>query len=183
MQLILQNLSDALRDINEHRLSKFEFALLLVKIQEQLLEDDIQYNFVEHLYTGTQVRYSIFCRSVRCICHSRRGQQLARIHNAAKSANFNPPACTITSPNLELDTTSRHPQVPIEADILPLPSSIGSESPDAIADLRPKLPENLVKEFGHDGIGEFNPAEYTGEDKRAADLDEQLKYLDKPKMM
>jgi len=34
---------------------QFEFACLLVKIQEQLLEDDIQYNFVEHLYSGPQV--------------------------------------------------------------------------------------------------------------------------------
>ena len=54
-QLILHNLTDAFRDINEHRLSKFEFALLMVKIQEQLLEDDIQYNFVEHLYSGPQI--------------------------------------------------------------------------------------------------------------------------------
>lgn len=34
---------------------QFEFAYLLVKIQEQLLEDDVQYNFVEHFYTGEAV--------------------------------------------------------------------------------------------------------------------------------
>jgi hypothetical protein len=34
---------------------QFEFAYLLVKVQEQLLEDDVQYNFVEHFYTGEVV--------------------------------------------------------------------------------------------------------------------------------
>jgi len=37
---------------------QFEFAYLLVKVQEQLLEDDIQYNFVEHFYTGETVPLS-----------------------------------------------------------------------------------------------------------------------------
>lgn len=53
--LVLHNLCDALKDVNEHRLTKFEFAYLMVKIQEQMLEDDIQYNFVEHLYSGVAV--------------------------------------------------------------------------------------------------------------------------------
>ena len=37
-----------LKDLNENRLSKFEMALLLIKIMEDLLPDDIQYNWVQN---------------------------------------------------------------------------------------------------------------------------------------
>ena len=70
-QLILHNLTDAFRDINEHRLSKFEFALLMVKIQEQLLEDDIQYNFVEHLYSGPQIPLTPHCEPLQNVAEDK----------------------------------------------------------------------------------------------------------------
>ena len=37
-----------LKDLNENRLSKFEMALLLIKIMEDFLPDDIQYNWVQN---------------------------------------------------------------------------------------------------------------------------------------
>ena len=37
-----------LKDLNENRLSKFEIALLWLKIMEDFLPDDIQYNWVHH---------------------------------------------------------------------------------------------------------------------------------------
>ena len=37
-----------LKDLNENRLSKFEMALLLIKIMEDFLPDDIHYNWVQH---------------------------------------------------------------------------------------------------------------------------------------
>mmetsp|Transcript_41425 Transcript_41425/g.130436 ORF Transcript_41425/g.130436 Transcript_41425/m.130436 type:complete len:359 (-) Transcript_41425:41-1117(-) len=55
--MVLDDICDVLRDINENRLNKFELALSLVKLQERLLDDDIQYNFVEHFYTGTNVPF------------------------------------------------------------------------------------------------------------------------------
>mmetsp|Transcript_22202 Transcript_22202/g.52558 ORF Transcript_22202/g.52558 Transcript_22202/m.52558 type:complete len:511 (+) Transcript_22202:48-1580(+) len=51
----VEEICDCLKDINEHRLSKFEFALFVHKLQETMLDDDIQYNFVEHFYTGADV--------------------------------------------------------------------------------------------------------------------------------
>ena len=42
----------SLKDVNENRLSKFELALLLTKYSEVMLTADVQYNFVQHLYTG-----------------------------------------------------------------------------------------------------------------------------------
>ena len=41
--MVLDDICDVLRDINENRLNKFELALSLVKLQERLLDDDIQY--------------------------------------------------------------------------------------------------------------------------------------------
>ncbi|EKX34672.1 hypothetical protein GUITHDRAFT_146998 [Guillardia theta CCMP2712] len=45
----LSTIASALKDNNEHRLSKFEFALMVSKIMEDFLQDDISYNWVEHL--------------------------------------------------------------------------------------------------------------------------------------
>jgi len=50
--VLLSNVCDGLKDINENKLSKFELALLITKISDVMLDDDIQYNFVEHLYTS-----------------------------------------------------------------------------------------------------------------------------------
>jgi len=119
--LILHNLCDAFKDINEHRLTKFEFACLLVKVQEQLLEDDIQYNFVEHLYSGQQV--------------------------------------------------------PLAPQIEPLQHCI--EDKTAIENLMPDLPEDLAKDFGHDGRGEFDPETYKGNLTKAANYDAQMAYFKK----
>ena len=46
------------KDVNENRLSKFELALGLVKILEDLLEDDVQFNFVQQLAGDQRVRPS-----------------------------------------------------------------------------------------------------------------------------
>ena len=119
--LILHNLCDALKDVNEHRLTKFEFAFLMVKIQEQLLEDDIQYNFVEHFYSG--------------------------------------------------------PQVPLAPQIEPLQHMV--EDKNAIDHLMPDLPEDLAKEFGHDGKGDFDPAVYKGNLTKASNYDAQMQYFKK----
>ena len=35
------------QDLNENRLSKFETCLLLVKIMEDFLSDDVQFNWVQ----------------------------------------------------------------------------------------------------------------------------------------
>ena len=48
----LDNLSDALLDINENRVSKFELALLLTKFVDDITVEDVQYNFTEHFYTN-----------------------------------------------------------------------------------------------------------------------------------
>eukprot|EP00960_Hanusia_phi_P060550 764539-Hanusia_phi.AAC.4 len=40
--MVLEDVCDVLRDINENRLNKFELALSLIKLQERLLDDDIQ---------------------------------------------------------------------------------------------------------------------------------------------
>jgi hypothetical protein len=44
------------KDLNENRLSKFEIALGLNKILEDFLEEDISFNYVQHLYGTTRVR-------------------------------------------------------------------------------------------------------------------------------
>ena len=44
------------KDINENRLSKFELALGLVKCMEDFLEDDVQFNFVQHFQGTARVR-------------------------------------------------------------------------------------------------------------------------------
>ena len=48
MQVKLYAIARPLEDLNENRLSKFEFALLITKIMEDFLSSDIQYNFVQH---------------------------------------------------------------------------------------------------------------------------------------
>ena len=40
-------LKNLMKDINENRLSKFELALGLVKVIEDFVEDDVQYNFIQ----------------------------------------------------------------------------------------------------------------------------------------
>lgn len=42
----------ALKDLNENRLTKFEFALYVFKLMEAFLTDDVSYNFAEHFYTS-----------------------------------------------------------------------------------------------------------------------------------
>jgi len=48
---ILDNMEDAFKDLNENRLTKFEIALLLVKMSEDATTEAIEYNFVEHFHT------------------------------------------------------------------------------------------------------------------------------------
>ena len=40
-------IAEPLRDLNENRLSKFEASLLWVRIMEDFLQDDVQYNYVQ----------------------------------------------------------------------------------------------------------------------------------------
>jgi hypothetical protein len=47
------------KDINENRLSKFELALGITKCIEDFLEDDVQFNFVQHLTGDGRVRPSV----------------------------------------------------------------------------------------------------------------------------
>ncbi len=46
-----QDLADAMRDVNENRLSKFELALLITKIIDDVTLEEVQFNFVEHFYS------------------------------------------------------------------------------------------------------------------------------------
>jgi hypothetical protein len=39
-------LRQALKDLNEHRMTKFEFALYVTKLLEDFLTDDVTFNFV-----------------------------------------------------------------------------------------------------------------------------------------
>lgn len=41
----------ALRDVNENRLSKFELALLISKMIDDVTLEEVQFNFVEHFYS------------------------------------------------------------------------------------------------------------------------------------
>mmetsp|Transcript_53978 Transcript_53978/g.110155 ORF Transcript_53978/g.110155 Transcript_53978/m.110155 type:complete len:852 (+) Transcript_53978:538-3093(+) len=43
----LSYISEPLKDLNENRLNKFEFALLITKMMEDMLDDDVQYNWVQ----------------------------------------------------------------------------------------------------------------------------------------
>ena len=43
----------------------------MVKIQEQLLEDDIQYNFVEHLYSGPQIPLTPHCEPLQNVAEDK----------------------------------------------------------------------------------------------------------------
>ena len=45
------DLAESLRDVNENRLSKFELALLLCKLIDDVTLEEVQYNFVEHFYS------------------------------------------------------------------------------------------------------------------------------------
>jgi len=49
-QQILKLHTGFLKDINENRINKFEIALGLVKLMEDFLEKDVQFNFVQHFY-------------------------------------------------------------------------------------------------------------------------------------
>jgi hypothetical protein len=46
----------SLKDLNENRLSKFEFALYVQKLMEFFLTDDVAFNYVEHFYTSERFR-------------------------------------------------------------------------------------------------------------------------------
>jgi hypothetical protein len=48
-----------MKDINENRLTKFEFALGVTKVLEDFLEDDVQYNYVQHFYSDVRVRPAV----------------------------------------------------------------------------------------------------------------------------
>jgi hypothetical protein len=43
------DLADCMRDLNENRLSKFEVALLLYKIMDDVLIQEVQFNWTQHL--------------------------------------------------------------------------------------------------------------------------------------
>jgi len=45
------DLAEALRDVNENRLSKFELALLISKMIDDVTLEEVQFNFVEHFYS------------------------------------------------------------------------------------------------------------------------------------
>mmetsp|Transcript_33430 Transcript_33430/g.77993 ORF Transcript_33430/g.77993 Transcript_33430/m.77993 type:complete len:365 (-) Transcript_33430:374-1468(-) len=47
--LLLSKLAKGFQDLNENRLTKFEFALFLIKAMEKFLSSDVQYNWVEHM--------------------------------------------------------------------------------------------------------------------------------------
>jgi hypothetical protein len=55
------DLAEALRDLNENRLSKFELALLLVKLVDDVTLEESHFNFVEHFYSNpdAQNRYRL----------------------------------------------------------------------------------------------------------------------------
>jgi hypothetical protein len=46
----------ALKDLNENRYSKFEFALYVQKLLEFFLTDDVAFNYVEHFYSDERFR-------------------------------------------------------------------------------------------------------------------------------
>jgi len=48
---------DALKDLNENRMSKFEVALYMVKIIEDFITDEVTFNFVEHFYTPSRFQH------------------------------------------------------------------------------------------------------------------------------
>jgi hypothetical protein len=47
-------LFDAMKDVSQNRLSKFELALLLTKITEDVVKEPAVCNFVEHFYTNPE---------------------------------------------------------------------------------------------------------------------------------
>jgi len=51
----LKYMTSLFKDINENRLTKFEIAVGITKCMEDMLEDDVQYNFVQHLGGDTRV--------------------------------------------------------------------------------------------------------------------------------
>ena len=51
----LKTVTGLMKDINENRLLKFELALGLVKVMEDFLEDDVQFNFVQHFYSDERL--------------------------------------------------------------------------------------------------------------------------------
>ena len=54
-QLLFEVISSGLRDLNENRLSAFETALLWTKIMESFLDDDINFNWVQHFRTNEKL--------------------------------------------------------------------------------------------------------------------------------
>mmetsp|Transcript_32778 Transcript_32778/g.52760 ORF Transcript_32778/g.52760 Transcript_32778/m.52760 type:complete len:282 (+) Transcript_32778:1033-1878(+) len=52
----LKFMTSFFKDLNENRMNKFEIALGLVKLLEDFLDEDVTYNFVQHLYGDARVR-------------------------------------------------------------------------------------------------------------------------------
>jgi hypothetical protein len=55
-QSVLFTHYQSLKDLNENRFSKFEFALYVQKLLEFFLTDDIAFNYVEHFYSEERFR-------------------------------------------------------------------------------------------------------------------------------
>lgn len=110
--LLLEEICDGLADLNENRLTKFEFALLINKLSEALLDDDIQYNYVEHFYS------------------------------------------------------EKH--IPLMPDVDELTHK--KELEEELALWIPDIPEDLAKEFGHDGLDFYHKDKYTGEAKHKDEI-------------
>jgi hypothetical protein len=117
-QMVLDNICDAFKDINEHRLSKFEFAYLLVKLQEQMLDDDIQYNFCEHLYSGPAVKLTPMCDP---LLHVPRDQ--------VAIDSLKPP---LPKPSLPDDQTEEEESKSADANAAPAPVSAPTEVPTVL---------------------------------------------------
>jgi hypothetical protein len=64
----------SLKDLNENRLSKFEFALYIQKLLEFFLTDDVAFNYVEHFYSSDRFRpgYLPYRCRFACVCKIRR---------------------------------------------------------------------------------------------------------------
>jgi len=113
------------KDINENRLSKFEIALGIVKMIEDLVEDDVQYNFVQHfsgpepMFSENELRQPDVSKRLDESVEARRSDAL---HQWLVKSGF---GCSCSA--ADDDVVDQH-------------------------QFYPAMPDDLVKKFGDDGL-------------------------------
>jgi len=131
----LKFMTSFFKDVNENRLTKFEIAIGMTKCMEDLLEDDVQYNFVQHLGGDKRV-----------IMREAQEFEDSEVKSPGAFAQENDVYDEVTESEMSNG----------EWRSIACFGSIQNQQNPTIFNFYPLLPKKWANQFGHDGKYEFD---------------------------